>query len=449
VGAVFLLRSCREAIELEQLGRTLAADAALHRGQQVMMAGWTHRIRRIGAVTFVLLRDRSGIVQLVVDDGTEAAAVSAGLGVEDVIRIRGAVRAEPRAQGGYEVAVFALEVVSRAGALPFEVNLPALKAGQDLALDHRVISLRHPRSQAIFRLKAAIIGAFRDFSSRHGFIEIQSPKIVATATEGGANLFPVDYLGRRAYLAQSPQFYKQLLALSGFERVFEVGPVYRAEPHNTSRHINEFTSLDWEVAFIESAGDLMDLEETMLREMIARLAAERQRELAAVGADPVARLGRSARLPRVTLAEAQRLLLAKCGKELPPGDLDPEGERLLCELVGGAVFVTDYPVATRPAYAQPKEDCPELTDSFDLLLGGVEVTTGGRRISDQAMLKGSLRRRGLDPEAFGFYVEGFGYGSPPHGGLAIGAERLTVALLGLGNLREATFFPRDINRLTP
>lgn len=429
----------------------MASEVAGPAGRQVALAGWTHRVRRIGAVTFVVLRDASGLVQLVLEGGTAPAAAAVDLGAEDVIRVVGEVRVEPRAPGGHEIAVTSLQVVSRAGPLPFEINLPTLKAGLDLALDHRVLSLRHPRSQAIFRVKAEITRAFRDFSVRHGFLEVQTPKIVATATEGGANLFPVDYLGRRAYLAQSPQLYKQMLVLSGFERVFEVGPVYRAEPHHTARHLNEFTSLDWEAGFVASASELMDLEETMLREMVGRLSDGRSRELGLLEADPAAKLGLGdgGRPARLTLAEARRLLQVRRGKESPAGDLDPEGERLLCELVGGATFVTDYPAASRPAYAHPREDDPELTDTFDLLVGGIEVTTGGRRISDRAALEASLQRRGLDPRAFGFYLEGFGYGAPPHGGLAIGAERLTAALLGLGNLREATFFPRDTARLEP
>ena len=432
------------------LPRSLTSEVGALAGRTARLQGWVHRIRRIGVVTFVLLRDRSGIIQLVLDAVGPAAATAAvaGLNVEDVIEVTGQVNAEARAKGGYEILVETISVLSTAATLPFEINLPQLKVGQDLALDNRVLSLRHARSQAIFRLKAAIIKSFRDFSAANGFIEVQTPKIVATATEGGANLFPVDYLGRRAYLAQSPQFYKQMLVLSGFERVYEVGPVYRAEPHNTSRHVNEFTSLDWEVAFIDSAAEVMALEETMLRQLAERLLAEYAADLAAIGADVAARLPER-QIQRLTLGEAHALLQRRRGKELPPGDLDPEGERLLCELVAGPVFVTAWPAAVRPAYAQPCEDAPHLTDSFDLLLGGMEVTTGGRRISEHTVLQASLESRGLDPGAFDFYLDAFRYGAPPHGGLAIGAERLTVALLGLSNLREATFFPRDLDRLTP
>ena len=428
--------------------RTLAAQAGERAGGFVRLQGWTHRIRRVGAVNFILLRDRSGIIQVVVESTDPAAAVLAKLGTEDVVEVTGTVRAEPAAPGGYELRAASLRRIAPAAPLPFEINLPKLKVRQELALDHRVLSLRHPRGQAVFRIKAALIDAFRRFSRQQGFIEVQTPKIVATATEGGANLFPVDYLGRPAYLAQSPQFYKQMLVLAGFERVYEVGPVYRAEPHHTSRHVNEFTSLDWEVGFIETAAEVMDLEERMLRGLVETVSADCRHELDLLGVD-LARALPAGPIPRLPLAEAKRLLADERGVAGPPGDLDPEGERLLCELLGGPVFVTDWPVASRPAYTQPWPDRPELTDSFDLLLGGVEVTTGGRRIADPAALRQSLVERGLEPERFEFYLEGFSYGAPPHGGLAIGAERLTAALLGLANLREATFFPRDVNRLTP
>jgi len=430
------------------LERRLAAELAHYAGQTVRLQGWVHRIRRIGAVTFVLLRDRSGIVQVVLaSDGACGPALDE-VAVEDVVEVRGQVRLDERAQGGFEVDGETVTVIAKAAELPFEINLPVLKIGLDLALQHRVPALRHARQQAIFRLKGEIIRCFREFSAAQGMVEVQTPKIVATATEGGANLFAVDYLGRRAYLAQSPQFYKQLLVLAGFERVFEVGPVYRAEPHNTSRHLNEFTSMDWEVGFVASAEELMALEERMLYRTAETLAANHAGWLATVGANPSACLPDGG-ITRIPLAEAQRMLAAKYGKELPPGDLDPEGERLLCGMTGGAAFVTDWPVETRPAYAKPHTDRPHLTDSFDLLLGGIEVTTGGLRISDYQQLKQGLIARGLNPEAFGFYLDGFRYGAPPHGGLAIGAERLTMALLGLSNMREVTLFPRDRERLAP
>lgn len=429
-------------------GRTLIGDLPGAVGRRVELAGWTHRLRRIGGIAFVLVRDRTGLAQVVFESGGPDEDTLQRLGAEDVVRVSGLVRADERAAGGVEVLGERLELVSAAAPPPFEVNLPVLKAGLDLALDNRVISLRHPAAQAVFRIKADIAAAFRRFSEAQGMVEVQTPKIVATGTEGGANLFAVDYIGRRAYLAQSPQFYKQLLVMSGFERVFEVGPVYRAEPHNTSRHLNEFTSMDWEIGFVDGAGDVMDLEERMLAGLVASLAETRGREMSLLGADPGSRIPAGG-IPRVALADAVALLERSYGKISPRGDLDPEGERLLCEATGGAVFVTEWPAATRPAYAAPLKGNPELTDSFDLLLGGMEVTTGGKRISDHAQLEASLARRGLDPVAFGFYLDGFRYGTPPHAGLAIGLERLTMALLGLGNMREVTLFPRDLTRLEP
>jgi len=428
--------------------RALTSELGSRIGERVRLAGWAWRLRRIGAIAFIVLRDRGGTVQVVFEGRRPEYAAIPSLCAEDVVSVSGTVRADPRAPGGVEVSGESLEVISRASPLPFEVNLPEVKSGLDLVLDNRVVALRHPRAQAVFRARAALIGGFRRFSEAAGMLEIQTPKIVATGTEGGASLFAVDYLGRRAYLAQSPQFYKQMLVIAGFERVFEVGPVYRAEPHNTSRHLNEFTSLDWEVGFVRRAAEVMDLEERMLREVAAELDRRCTGELSVLQARPAALLPRS-EIPRLTLSEVHSLLETRFGKVSPPGDLDPEGERLTCETTGGAAFVTDWPVASRPAYAAPWEDRPELTDSFDLLLGGMEVTTGGRRISDYDQLVESFRLRGLDPDDFGFYLDAFRYGTPPHAGLAIGAERLTMALLGLANMREAAYFPRDRDRLTP
>lgn len=429
-------------------GRTMVSELPGAVGRQVVLAGWTYRLRRIGGIVFVLVRDRTGLAQVVFEAGGPDEGTIQRLGAEDVIRVTGQVRADARAPGGVEVVGQGIQILSAAEPLPFEVNLPVLKVGQDLALDNRTVSLRHLAAQAVFRIKAAIVGGFRRFSEAQGMVEVQTPKIVATGTEGGANLFAVDYIGRRAFLAQSPQFYKQLLVLSGFERVFEVGPVYRAEPHNTSRHLNEFTSMDWEVGFVDGAADVITMEEDLLRGLVAQLAETFGRELSLLGADPTARLPAGG-IPRLALADAAALLERAYGKISPGGDLDPEGERLLCEATGGAVFVTEWPASTRPAYAARLEGNPELTDSFDLLLGGMEVTTGGRRISDYEQLKASLTWRGLEPAAFGFYLDGFRYGAPPHAGLAIGAERLTMALLGLGNMREVTLFPRDLTRLEP
>lgn len=430
--------------------RTLTSELHKHIGERVRLAGWAWRLRCIGQIAFIVLRDRAGTVQIVFEGGSPAFKDVSSLVAEDLIAVTGTVRSDARAPGGVEVYGEGLEIVSRASPLPFEVNLPDIKAGLDLILDRRVVSLRHPRLQAVFRVKAALVSEFRRFSREAGMVEVQTPKIVATGTEGGAHLFAVNYLGRPAYLAQSPQLYKQMLVIAGFERVFEVGPVYRAEPHNTSRHLNEFTSMDWEVAFVREASEVIDLEERMLEQLVGELESRCGRELALLEARPADRLPRGG-IPRLPLSEARALLERRFGKTCPPRDLDPEGERLLCEACGGAAFVTDWPRESRPAYAAPwaEEGRPGLTDSFDLILGGIEVTTGGRRISDHRELVESFRSRGLDPDDFAFYLDAFRYGTPPHAGLAIGAERLTMALLGLANMRQATLFPRDRERLTP
>jgi len=283
-----------------------------------------------------------------------------------------------------------------------------------------------------------------------GFLEVHTPKIVASGTEGGTELFPVQYFERTAYLAQSPQFYKQMLVGAGYERVFEVGPVYRAEPHSTTRHLNEYISLDIEMGFIESEQDLLALEARLLRHMFARVHERCAKELEMYGVT-VPKIPE--RIPQITLAQAHEILHERFDKRIA-GDLDPESERLLCRYAQEEwgcelLFVTHYPREKRPMYAMPDSHNPALTRSFDLLYKGLEITTGGQRIHEYEQLVESIRGRGLDPTNFEFYLEVFKYGMPPHGGFAIGAERLTMQLLNLSNVREASFFPRDRTRLTP
>lgn len=427
--------------------RVLCAQIPESAGQAVTVQGWVHGIRRLGRLSFVNVRDRSGIVQCVLEG--ELAEIP--LSLESVVSVFGTAAEAPKAPGGVEVQAASLTCISSAASpLPFEINKKSLPARLDTLLDHRVLSLRHSKVHATFRVQSALAGAFRDFLSAEGFTQIFTPKIVASGTEGGSNLFPVDYFGQQAYLAQSPQFYKQMMVGAGYERVFEIAPVYRAEEHNTSRHLNEYVSLDAEVGFIRSEEELMDLEQVMLRHMLERVAAECGEELTLLGVDVVP----PGDIPRIPVAEAQRILERKYGKTSPKGDLDPEGERLICQYVaeGGKpafVFVTRYPYDIRPMYAKPAPENAALTASFDLLFNGLEITTGGQRIHDYDELTASMLSRGLNPEHFAGYLELFRYGMPPHGGFAIGLERLTSRLLGQSNVREAAAFPRDRTRLTP
>lgn len=427
--------------------RVLSAELSAHLGRTVTLKGWVHNHRHLGNLAFLMLRDRTGLVQCVLEGPLATQAIE----TESVVSVTGNVVVAQKAPGGVEVSAVAAEVISPAMApLPFEINKKEVRAGLEALLDHRVLSLRNPKIHAVFTVQSALVGGFREYLASQGFTQIFTPKIVATGTEGGSNLFPIDYFERRAYLAQSPQFYKQMMVGAGYERVFEIAPVYRAEEHNTSRHLNEYTSLDVEMGFISSEEDLMDLETGLLRHIFGKVAAECPAELALHGVT-APEIGE---IPRIPMAEAQEIIRRRYGKVSPKGDLDPEGERLICQYVGetgkpALVFLTRYPRPIRPMYAMPAPEDPTLTASFDLLYNGLEVTTGGQRIHHPQMLIDSICSRGLNPESFAGYLEVFQIGMPPHGGFAIGAERLTARLLGLNNVREATAFPRDRMRLTP
>ncbi|NGP59772.1 aspartate--tRNA(Asn) ligase [Paenibacillus thiaminolyticus] len=436
------------SINKESEVRVLCSTVSRCEGRQVAIQGWVHGVRHLGQVAFMDVRDRSGIVQCVL----EGEWLDLSLTLESVVGVHGRAVPAAKAANGVEIHADRVEVLNRAASpLPFDLNKKHLKVRLETMLDHRVLSLRHRKAHSIFTIQSALAGAFREYLTRDGFTQIFTPKIVASGTEGGSNLFPINYFEHTAYLAQSPQFYKQMMVGAGYERVFEIGPVYRAEEHNTSRHLNEYISLDAEVGFIRSEEELMVLEQELLKHTFDTVARQCEDEFNLLEVEPLAL---TADIPRMTVAEAHRILERKYGKLSPKGDLDPEGERLLCQYVAennqpGLVFLTRYPREIRPLYAMPAVDEPELTASFDLLMGGLEITTGGQRIHELEQLIASIRSRGLNPELFDSYLELFRYGMPPHGGFAIGLERLTSRLLGLGNVREASAFPRDRNRLTP
>jgi len=431
--------------------RVLSSDVSAHVGREVFLQGWVHRLRSLGGILFLILRDREGIVQVVVE---RSEVVPEGLENESVVSIRGTARADERAPQGVEVAASGIEVLSRPHArLPLEINkrLDYTKIGLETMLAHRPFSLRNLEVRSVFKVQEAIVSAFRTFLSGQGFTEIHTPKIVATGTEGGTALFSVDYFGRRVYLAQSPQFYKQMLVGVGYERVFETGPVFRAEEHDTARHTNEYLSLDLEMGFIESEQDVMGLELAFLRFLFPHLRDVCAEHLDLLGAT----VSEVEEIPQLRLSEAHEILRDRFGRTpMKVGDLDPEEEQLVCryaeeELGSEFVFITHYPVQKRPVYTMPDPEDPTLTRSFDLLWRGMEITTGSQRIHDYAMLRENMVRFGLDPEEFTAYLDSFKYGMPPHGGLAIGAERMTQKLLGLKNIREACFFPRDRTRVVP
>jgi nondiscriminating aspartyl-tRNA synthetase len=334
---------------------------------------------------------------------------------------------------------------------PLTLHKRELKASITTVLDHAVVANRHPARRAILRLGASLMASFRETLSARGFTEIQTPKIVAAATESGANVFELDYFGRPAYLAQSPQFYKQML-VGVFERVFEVGPVFRAEPHDTTRHINEYVSLDAEMGFVESHLTVMRTLRDVLARMFTALSERAPAELALLSAAPPRVLEE---IPQLHFAEAQELILARHGVDVRgEPDLSPQDERWLGEWAreehgSDFLFVTGYPMRKRPFYTHPDPARPEYSNSFDLLFRGTEMVTGGQRLHVYGDYLEALQRAGLPVEPFAAYLEAFRYGMPPHGGFAIGLERVLMQLTGVPNIKLATTFPRDIARLTP
>jgi nondiscriminating aspartyl-tRNA synthetase len=422
--------------------RILVRDLAAHVGRAVTLRGWVHHRRDLGGIQFLHLRDRSGSVQCVF----EGVAVPLH---ESAVSVRGVVREHAKAPGGVEVHGEALEIVSLAVAPPpVELAKEAWNVNPDTLLEYRHVTVRGLRTQATLKVQAELVRAFRAELDTRGFTEIFTPKLVEGGAEGGANLFEVDYYGRRAFLAQSPQLYKQIM-VAVFERVYEVAPVYRAEPSHTHRHLSEYLSLDVEMGFIDDDGDVMAMQETLVKAMVEHVRERCARELATLGA----RLpDTSVAIPRIPLLEARELVRERYGHASGGKDLDPEAERLvgrwaLEEHGSEFVFVTRYPQAARPFYTYPTDD--GLTRGLDLLFRGVEITSGGQRVHEHHVLVRELEARRMQPSAFAGYLEVFKHGMPPHGGFAIGAERLTALLLGIANIRFARAFPRDGQRLQP
>jgi nondiscriminating aspartyl-tRNA synthetase len=432
--------------------RVLSSDVPSLAGEKIRLSGWVHNLRTFREVVFLILRDRGGLVQTVVMPGSGIDV--AHLHKESVVELDGTVVSEPRAPGGVEVHIAALKVLARAEVPPLEINRPAVmrRTHLDKILDHRPISVRAPEIRAIFEVQSELVRGFGDYLRSQGFTEVKTSKIVATGTEGGANLFAIDYMGRPAFLAQSPQFYKQIMVGSGLERVFEVGPVYRAEKHETARHVNEYCSLDYEMGFIRDEQDVIAMQVSLLRHMLDSVRTRCEKQLRLLDAE-VPAIGDS--VPQLTFAEAVELLQMEGHRiSISDGDLDPEAERRLCvwsEREHGSEFlyVVGFPLAKRPVYTNFRDDDPEVSRGFDLLFRGLEITTGSQRIHDYEVLVAKMRERGLNPETYDSYLSAFRHGMPPHGGLAIGLERLTMQILGLKNVKEATLFPRDRNRLTP
>jgi nondiscriminating aspartyl-tRNA synthetase len=431
--------------------RIWTSDIAQHAGERVRLAGWLHRLRRLSNVTFLILRDAKGLAQVVIDDPAVVEQLAL-LSAESVISVEGVVVPQPQAPSGAELHQPVIEVISAASeSPPFDLFRPTIAAHLPTILDHAPLTLRHPRHRAYFQIAAALLSGFRSTLRTLDFIEIQTPKLVATATEGGANVFAVDYFGRPAYLAQSPQFYKQIM-VGVFERVFETGPVFRAEPHDTPRHLNEYVSLDAELGFIDDHTSVMAVLTQVLAGMLAALHNEASTALSLLDIEPPVV---QAEIPSVHFADALTLIAQATGEDVrDEQDLVPAHERWLGEWArrehgSDFLFVVGYPLAKRPFYTHPDSERPGYSRGFDLLFRGLELVTGGQRLHRYDDYLTALAERGMDAEPFAWYLEAFKHGMPPHGGFAIGLERFVARLTGIENVREVTLFPRDLNRLAP
>ncbi|PEK95677.1 aspartate--tRNA(Asn) ligase [Bacillus mycoides] len=426
--------------------RSLTRECTEHSGKVVLLQGWVKKIRHLGNVSFLLLRDRTGVVQCVLENELAGYKVD----VESVVQVIGEIVTTTKTELGVEVLAHEVKVLNGAEQLPFEINKKKLQVGLDQLLNERVLSLRHERIAAIFKVKSTLVQSFSEFLIENDFTRVFTPKIVSQGAEGGANVFKLSYFQKEAYLAQSPQFYKQMMVAGGLERVFEIAPVYRAEHHNSSRHLNEYISLDVELGFINDFYEVMQLETDVLRYMFQQVGETCEKELQLLQIEvPVI-----TEIPKITLLEAQGILKNKYRKESPIGDLDTEGEKLLGKYVKETynsefVFITHYPKEARPMYTMPNKENPLITDSFDLLYKGLEITSGAQRIHNHEMLLASFKEKGLHPDKFQSYLNTFRYGCPPHGGFGIGLERVVYKLLELSNVREASAFPRDCTRLIP
>ena len=421
-----------------------------YEGKEIRMNGAVHTIRHMGEVAFVILRKSRGLVQCVYEAGITDFDIRE-LKEESAVEVMGVVKAEERAPQGFEIRLKEIRVLSQpAEPLPLAVSKWKLNTSLETKLSLRPISLRNVRERAKFKIQEGIVRGFRDYLLSRDFTEIRTPKIVARGAEGGSNVFKLEYFNKKAELGQSPQFYKQTM-VGVYDRVFEAAPVFRAEKHNTTRHLNEYTSLDFEMGYIDSFRDVMDMETGMLQYVMRLLEQEYKKELDMLGVT----LPEVGRIPAVRFDQAKELVSRKYDRKIRnPYDLEPEEELLIGryfkeEYGSDFVFVTHYPSKKRPFYAMDDPEDPKFTLSFDLMFRGLEVTTGGQRIHDYREITDKMEKRGMDPEDIASYLMIFKYGMPPHGGLGIGLERLTMRLLDEQNVREASMFPRDVTRLEP
>lgn len=435
--------------EKETLGVAQILEGS-YKGKKIRMNGAVHNVRDMGEVAFVILRKAEGLVQCVYEEGVTNFDIH-DLKEESAVEVLGTVKAEERAPHGFELRLEEIKVLSQpAEPMPIPISKWKMNTSLETKLALRPVSLRNVRERAKFKIQEGIVRGFRDYLFTQGFTEIHTPKIVARGAEGGSNVFKLNYFNKKAELGQSPQFYKQTM-VGVYDRVFEAAPVFRAEKHNTTRHLNEYTSLDFEMGYIDSFEDIMAMETGFLQYTMELLKKDYAKELKILDVT----LPDVSKIPAIRFDEAKQKVSEKYDRKIRnPYDLEPEEEHLIGQYAkeewgSDFVFVTYYPSKKRPFYAMDDPQDEKFTLSFDLLFRGLEITTGGQRIHDYDMLMEKLEKRGMTEEGLETYLDTFKHGMPPHGGLGIGMERLTMQLLGEDNVRETTLFPRDLSRLTP
>lgn len=413
--------------------------------KEVTVAGWIQDIRKLGSIAFIQLRDRTGVIQVTVLKEYALFRALVGLPRESVLSVKGVIKENKEAKAGFELIPESFELIGIAKTpLPLGV-IDKVGVEFDTRFEHRFIDLRKPEVQAVFKIKHTFLKAARAQLEEEGFIEVHTPKLIVTATEGGTNLFPVQYFERNAYLAQSPQLYKQMMMATGLDKVYEIAPCFRAEEHNTVRHLNEFIALDIEMAFADEE-DVMQVLERIIARGIKNITEENKKELGLLGVKFTV-----PQLPfkRVEYGKCIEIANSKNIKLKSGEDFSPEALKAIGEDMNGFYFITKWPTATKPFYIQPFKDNMELCRAFDLMYWEKEITSGGQRVHDVALLTERLRRQGLKPESFKHYLEAFEYGMPHHAGWGLGIERIIMTITGMQNIRECVLFPRDRTRLEP
>ena len=442
---------------LSTMNRIYIADVASHVGKEVLIKGWVDVRRDQGKLVFMDLRDMSGRVQTVVlPNHTEAMEQVKEVRTEWVLAVRGIVNKRPEKNvkagvmnGDIELEITDVQILAQAAPLPFDMSLDGYNLDLTTELDNRALVLRHPKIQSVFKVQETVIDSFREFMKKNKFFEFQAPAITPATAEGGAEVFQVNYFDKKAYLTQSPQLYKQIV-MSAFERCFSVNKVFRAEPSSTTRHLTEIVSLDAEMSFIDSWTDVRDMAEGTVRYILEQVKTKNAEHLKILGAKLPVMIDKT---PTLSLTEVQEKIFAKSGRDVRgEKDTSPQDEREICEIIkqetdADFVFIYGYPTRKKPFYVYPNAENPEFNEGMDLICRGVEWLSGGRRINEYNQLMKHVTEWGMDPSKIKMFLDAFKYGVPPEGGFAFGAERITMQLLELKNVREASMFPRDMNRI--